>query len=139
MAEIEQQEASPGASGPGEARVAAPATPPVVQSRARSDGLIAWAVLSIAFLAYIAFGSVEARIWRFNNLRIEPRSVLRVWTLQAETLPRVAQQWLLTSLFYACLLTIIVGAVIGIWLLLDSAGTGFSRFEPDAESDQDGV
>lgn len=115
---------------------AADASPPV-QARARSDGLIAWAVISLGFLAYLAFGSIDARIWRFGNLRVEPRSVLRVWTLQAETLPTVSQQWLLTSLFYASVITVVACAVIGIWLLLDSAGTGISRSEPAAEPDQD--
>lgn len=96
----------------------------------RIDGLIAWTVLSIGFLGFIAFGSVDARIWRFSNLQIESRSVLRIWTLQAETLPRVAQQWMLTSLFYACILIVIACTVIGIWLLLDASGTG-RRPEPE--------
>ncbi len=99
--------------------------------RGRIDGLIAWTVLSIGFLGFIAFGSVDARIWRFSNLQIESRSVLRIWTLQAETLPRVAQQWMLTSLFYACILMVIACTVIGIWLLLDAAGTGRTS-EPDS-------
>ncbi len=99
----------------------------------RIDGLVAWALLSLGFLAFITFGSVDARIWRFNNLQIESRSVLRIWTLQAESLPRVAQQWMLTSLFYACILAVVVGTITGIWLLLDSAGTGSSRTQAAAD------
>ncbi len=110
---------------------------PPVKTKVRSDGLIAWAVISIGFLAFLAFGSVDARIWRFGNLRVEPRSVLRVWTLQAETLPIVSQQWLLTSLFYTCVVLFVAGSVIGIWFLLDSAGTGISRTDPVTEHDQD--
>lgn len=113
---------------PGGPVEAAPARP-----KARTDGLIAWAALSLGFLAFIAFGSVDARIWRFSNLQIESRSVLRIWTLQAETLPRVAQQWMLTSLFYGCILLVIACTVIGIWLLLDSAGTGRTS-HPDLSS-----
>lgn len=108
-----------------------PAASDLNHGRGRIDGLIAWAALSIGFLGFIAFGSVDARIWRFSNLQIESRSVLRIWTLQAETLPQVTQQWMLTSLFYACILMVIACTVIGIWLLLDSAGTG-SASEPEA-------
>ena len=104
----------------------------------RIDGLVVWAALSLAFLAFIAFGSVEARIWRFNNLQIESRSVLRIWTLQAESLPRVAQQWMLTSLFYACILVFIVCTLMGIWFLLDSAGTGSSDGAADESVEASG-
>ena len=104
----------------------------------RIDGLIVWAAVSLAFLAFIAFGSVDARIWRFNNLQIESRSVLRIWTLQAESLPRVAQQWMLTSLFYACIFVIIVCTLMGIWFLLDSAGTGSSKASADTSADATG-
>lgn len=112
-------------------------SPPPAKSKVRSDGLIAWALISLGFLAFIAFGSVDARIWRFGNLRIESRSVLRVWTLQAENLPTVSHQWLLTSLFYACILVFVACALIGVWFLLDSAGTGMSRTEPPTDPDQD--
>ncbi len=100
-----------------------------VKAQAGIGGLVAWAALSLSFLAFIAFGSVDARIWRFNDLRIESRSVLRIWTLQAESLPRVAEQWILSSLFYGCILVVIASTVIGIWFLLDSAGTGTSKSE----------
>jgi hypothetical protein len=135
MAEIKQDGASPQETTAGEPDGDLQRPAPSVKTNVRSDGLIAWAVISIGFLAFIALGSVDARIWRFNNLRIEPRSVLRVWTLQAETLPTVSQQWLLTTLFYTCIILVIVSAVIGIWLLLDSAGTGLSK--PDPNPDQD--
>lgn len=122
-----------------------PASPQVAASspkrsssgNTRVDGLIAWAVISIGFLAFIGFGSVDARIWRFRNLRIEPRSVLRVWTLQAETLPRVSHQWLMTTLFYGCIIVIVASTLVGIWFLLDSAGTGLAKPAPDSEPDSD--
>ncbi len=110
---------------------------PPAKRKVRSDGLIVWALISLGFLTFIAFGSVDARIWRFGNLRIESRSVLRVWTLQAENLPTVSQQWLLTALFYACIIAFVACALIGVWFLLDSAGTGLSRTVPPTDQDQD--
>jgi hypothetical protein len=137
MAEIKQSQSAPVETTSGTSDIDADVPSDPGNARARADGLIAWCLISIGLLAYIGFGSVDARIWRFNNLRIESRSVLRVWTLQAETLPTVSQQWLLSSLFYACIILFIACALIGLWFLLDSAGTGNSRTEPNLEPDQD--
>lgn len=139
MIEANRDEGAPSAAPSGNPEGNDKSSLPSGKVGVRSDGLIVWAVLSIGFLAYIAFGSVDARIWRFRSIQIEPRSVLRVWTLQAETLPRVSQQWLLTTLFYSCMILIIACTVIGIWLLLDSAGTGFSKSGSNANPDQDVV
>ncbi len=135
MTEIRASEPEPGAVPPTHPTVEDPSPRSAGKGSGRIDGLVAWAALSLGFLAFIAFGSVDARIWRFNNLQIESRSVLRIWTLQAESLPRVAQQWMLTSLFYACILTVLVCTVLGIWFLLDSAGTGSIKSQSETAVD----
>lgn len=137
MTEIDR-DITASADGPSGTTEAAASSPKRSSSgKTRVDGLIAWAVISIGLLAFIGFGSVDARIWRFRNLRIEPRSILRVWTLQAETLPRVSHQWLMTTLFYGCLIVIVASTLVGIWFLLDSAGTGSAKPAPDSEPDSD--
>lgn len=92
-------------------------TPP---SPPHTSGLpiILWATLSIGLLAYVAFGSTPAYIWRFGRKHEELKSILRTWTIEVNNLPRVGHQWLLNGAFYAALIVFLLGAIAGFWLLL---------------------
>lgn len=98
-----------------------PASDDTDNSRAEGDSrlpLFLWIGLTLAFIAYLTFGSVNARFWQFGDLRIESRSIARTWRVQAESLHRVAHQWMLEALFYGAILIFIAGVIIGIRLLL---------------------
>ncbi len=79
---------------------------------------IVWAALSIAFVAYLAFGSVGARIWRFGQLQVESRSIATIWRVQGRNLPDVGHQWLIEAAFYGAILVFVVGVIVGMRLLL---------------------
>jgi len=89
-----------------------------------SRQVVVWAVLSLGFLAVLAFGSVEARIWRFNQLFFENRRILDVWSYQASHLPDVSAQRAVSVLYYASVAILIAGTVLGLRYLLDEADTG---------------
>ena len=80
--------------------------------------LILWVVLSIAFLGYLAFGTVGARIWRFGQLQIESRSIASTWRVQGRNLPDVSHQWLIESVFYGAIGVFVVCTIVGMRLLL---------------------
>lgn len=81
-----------------------------------------WAAVSIAFLGYLAFGSVQARIWRFGELEIEPKSILGVWRVQSESLPDVSNGWLLELAFNGSAIVVVVCVVLlARYLLLEAS------------------
>jgi len=107
----------------------APTTTPS-RSVPRLDGIIVWAVLSLAFLAYIAVGSIRVQFWGLDDTfsfyikRIESRSVLHVWSYEIGHLPEVTHQWALNAAFGGAAIVMILGIIAGIWLMLDEVGTG---------------
>ncbi len=90
-----------------------------------------WAVASLAFLGYLAFGSVQARIWRFGQLEIESKSILGVWRVQAESLPDVSNGWLLQLAFNGSAIVVVVCVVLLMRYLLLEAGDESAAVEPD--------
>lgn len=81
-----------------------------------------WAVLSLVFLTFLAFGSVDARIWRFGQLHVESKSIFRMWQVQGRSLPDVSNGWMLQVLFHGSAIVFIVCVILGMrYLLLDAA------------------
>lgn len=113
---------SESAADPGSDRDDALQSPDPRLSSPRTTGLtiLLWAFVSMGLLAYVALGSTPAFIWRFGRKHRELKSILRTWTIEADNLPRVGQQWLLDGAFYAALIVFLVGAIAGVWLLLSA-------------------
>jgi hypothetical protein len=88
---------------------------------------LVWAGLSMAFLGYLAFGSVNARFWKYDQLQleqdftIEPKSIARIWQVQGEYLPQVTHQWMMQAVFYGAIAVFIACVIVGIRLLLAGA------------------
>lgn len=80
--------------------------------------IVMWALASMGLLAYVVLGSTPAYIWRFNRQHREFKSVLGTWTIEANNLPQVSQQWFLEAAFYAALIVFLLGAIVGLWFLL---------------------
>lgn len=106
---------------------------PPKMRRGRIDGVIVWLIASIAFLGYVAFGSFSVQIWRYSDFLEEyypitvPRRILHIWIYQGRQLPEVRFQFLLFIIYYAAIFACVAGAIYGLWLLLDRAGTGSHR------------
>jgi hypothetical protein len=85
---------------------------------------LAWAGLSVAFLGYLAFGSVNARFWKYDELQlgqdfaIEPKSIVRIWQVQADHLPQVPHQWMMQAVFYGAIAIFLACVIVGIRLLV---------------------
>ncbi len=92
---------------------------------------VVWAVVSVAFLGYLAFGSVQARIWRFGELEIEPKSILGVWRVQAQSLPDVSNGWLLEVAFNSSAIVVVLCVVLLMRYLLLDAGDESAAMESD--------
>lgn len=80
--------------------------------------LIVFAVTSLAFLAYVAFGTIEARIWRFGRLNFEDRTIRHVWAYFGDRLPNLPGQALITGLYWVGLAVMVIGTIAGLWLFL---------------------
>jgi len=91
--------------------------------------LALWAILSVAFLGYLAFGSVNARIWRITQvggssrweLEVDSKSIAGIWDVQGQELPDVAYQWMLQAVFYGAIAVFVVCVIAGMRLLLADA------------------
>lgn len=99
--------------------------------------VILWALASIGLLAYVALGSTPAYIWRFNRKHQEFKSVLGTWRIEANNLPQVSQQWLMEGVFYGALWLFLLGAIVGLWFLLEAGDEGMSVSDPAPSSSPD--
>jgi hypothetical protein len=81
-----------------------------------------WVVAALAFLGYVVFGSVSARIWRFNRLYFEDRRILEIWRYEGRNLPDVPLQDAVTVLYYGAVVALILATVLGLRYLLDDTG-----------------
>jgi hypothetical protein len=80
--------------------------------------LAVWIALSAAFVAFLALGSVNARIWRFGELHVEPKAIRQIWQVQATDLNDVSNAWPLQALYYGSLLIFVAGVILGMRYLL---------------------
>jgi hypothetical protein len=85
---------------------------------ARNIPRVVFAVTSLAFLVYIAFGTIEVRLWRFGRLNFEDRTIRHVWAYFGDRLPNVPGQSLITGLYWVGLAVMVIGTVAGLWLFL---------------------
>ena len=81
-------------------------------------GRIVFAITSIAFLAYLAFGTIEARIWRFGRLYFEDRDITHIWAYFGDRLPEMPGHGLIEALYWIGLFVTVGGTVVGLWLFL---------------------
>jgi hypothetical protein len=79
---------------------------------------VVFGVSSIAFLAFVAFGTVETRIWRLGRLNFEDRSITHVWGYFGDRLPDLHASGLISALYWVSLAVMVLGTVIGLWLFL---------------------
>jgi amino acid transporter len=79
---------------------------------------VMFAIASIAFLVFLAIGSVEARIWRFGRLYFEDRAVRDVWAYMGGHLPDMPGQPVIAALFWISVVVMVLGTVAGLWLFL---------------------
>ncbi len=106
------------------------------QAGLTTNALAVWAVLTLAFLAFLAFGSVSIHQWRWSFILDAPQEdietvrLMKIWTYQADRLPDVAISAVMPALFYGSLFVFVVGSIVAAWLLLarpDDAPTGVDR------------
>jgi hypothetical protein len=79
---------------------------------------VVFAVVSVGFLLYLAFGTVEARIWRFGRLYFEDRPIRDVWGYLGDHLPDLPGQGIIGALYWLSLGVMVIGVVLGLWLFL---------------------
>lgn len=95
-------------------------TPPD-RTRVRRGHMVRLALFtvgSIAFLVYVVFGSVEARVWTAGNLEFENRSILGMWSSMLDMLPPLPGGDIWRWIVIISLLTIVLGTIGGLWLFL---------------------
>jgi hypothetical protein len=85
--------------------------------------LVVWVLLSVAFIAFLLFGSVNARIWRFGRLRIESKSIAEIWKIQADNLPDLTSGWIMQVVFLGSMLVFVACVIIGMRYLLEQAAS----------------
>lgn len=83
---------------------------------------VAWLVVSAGFLAYLAFGSVEARIWSYGRLYFQDRRIAHVWAYFGDYLPDLPADPLTAILYYVSLAVMVLGTILGLWYFLSDAG-----------------
>ena len=81
-----------------------------------------WGIFSAAFVGYLAFGSIEARIWSFGRLSFKERQIAHVWAYFGNHLPDMPGSTAMLMLYYLSLVVMVAGTVVGLWLFLVSDG-----------------
>jgi hypothetical protein len=113
-------------------------------TRRRFDGVIVWAIATVLICSYVALGSLKARFWQLDvfqqawTQKIESRRVLHIWSYQLDHLPEVSSEGLLKAAFGGALFVVILGTVIGMWIILDHPKTSLddrTAFVPGNEAD----
>ncbi len=140
MSDAEAVERSaPIQEAPGDAPVVAPQEAPADPRRRASlttNALAVWAAITLAFLAFLAWGSVRIHQWRWSFILEAPQEdietvrLIRIWTYQANRLPDIEISGAMTALFYVSLFVFVVGSIAATWLLLarpDDAPPGVER------------
>ena len=84
----------------------------------RHGQVIAWMVVSLAFVVYLLAGSVPARIWRVGTLHVDSKSIAGIWAAELRNLPDQFPGWLMQSLFAGSIIVFVVGVVVGFHFLL---------------------
>lgn len=92
---------------------------------------VIWLFVSAGFLSAIAFGSVEARIWRIGQLQFEDRRIASVWAFLGSHLPDVLPQPLFTVLYWISLSVITGGPLLGLWYFLADDDDAGLKTQPD--------
>lgn len=77
-------------------------------------------IAALAFLVYLAIGSIEVRIWRFGRIYFEDRSVREVWAYFGDRLPDMPGQPVISALYWISLAVMVIGSIAGLWLFLGS-------------------
>ncbi len=96
--------------------------------RLNLNALTVWAALTLAFLAYVVYGSIRIHQWRWSYILekpledIESVRLLDIWTHQASNLPQGDVASAMTGLYYVSVLVFIGGCIVATWLLLSQAG-----------------
>ncbi|HYI24072.1 MAG TPA: hypothetical protein VD767_01565 [Thermomicrobiales bacterium] len=83
----------------------------------RASNLV-WLGVSLAFLAFIFFGSVPARTWQLGSLHIDSKSIAGIWAVQVDRLPDQFPDWFIVPLFVGAMVVFVAGVVYGFRLLL---------------------
>ena len=79
---------------------------------------IVFALLSIAFLVWVAFGQVEARVWVAGKLTILDRPIAGMWRYLGTNLPNLPATGLISMLFWLSISFVVIGTIAGLWLFL---------------------
>jgi hypothetical protein len=85
-----------------------------------ATAIIVWAVTSVALLTFVMVGSTPTYVWRFNRKYEESKSILSIWGVEADNLPRVAHQWAIDGAFFAALGLFLAGVITCLWFLVSS-------------------
>lgn len=79
---------------------------------------LVWAAVSVVFLIYLVFGSIEARIWSSGLLSFREKSIAHVWRYFGDHLPDMPGGPLFPALYAISLVVMVVGTIIGLGLFL---------------------
>lgn len=79
---------------------------------------VVFAVLAAGFVAWVAFGYVEARVWVSGRLNVIDKPIAGMWQYLGNNLPQLPAAGAISALFWISLAFMVVGTVLGLWLFL---------------------
>lgn len=88
------------------------------QSSVHPVRLITFAVLSVGFVAWVAFGQIEARVWVEGQLNLLDRRIADMWRYLGNNLPSLPAPAFFETVYWLSISFVVVGTVIGLWLFL---------------------
>lgn len=91
--------------------------------------LIVFALLSVGFVGWVAFGQIEARVWVSGKLTLLDRRIATMWQYLGNNLPALPAPALMEMIYWLSISFVVIGTVAGLWLFL-----GTPDASPDDES-----
>lgn len=80
--------------------------------------MVVFAVLSVAFLVWVAFGQIEARVWVNGQLTLLDRRIASMWQYLGNNLPDLPAPGLVSMVFWLSISFVVIGTIAGLWLFL---------------------
>ncbi|MCA9832573.1 MAG: hypothetical protein KC435_01365 [Thermomicrobiales bacterium] len=80
--------------------------------------LIVFAVMAVGFFVWVAFGTIQARVWVQGQLNLLDRRIAAMWQYLGNNLPQTPAPALFEMIYWLSISFVVVGTIIGLWLFL---------------------
>ncbi len=91
---------------------------PMEESGRANARLIAWGLLSLLWIGFLALGQVNARFWVLGQFNTDFKPIRSIWRIELGSLPGGDSAWMIQGLVLTSIVVFVVGVIVALYLLL---------------------